>query len=103
MDWTTNLAVQAVAGLVGAHFAATALHEHRFGWIGHSLVGLIAGALSGFFLQTIVLRVVTGSGSLNELRTVEAVIIEALTGAVVGAIAMAAAGFVIKERFTKTP
>ena len=103
MDWTTNLAVQVVAGLVGAHFAATALHEHRFGWIGHSLVGMIAGSLGGYFLQTIVLRVVTGSGSLNELRTVEAVIIEALTGAVVGAIAMAAVGLVIRERSAKTP
>jgi hypothetical protein len=86
-------------------FAATALHEHRFGWIRHSLVGLIAGGFSGYFLQTIVLTVVTGSGSLNELRAVDAaaVIIEALTGAVVGAIAMAAVGFVIKERSTKTP
>jgi hypothetical protein len=103
MDWTTNLAVQVVAGLFGAHFAATALHEHRFGWIGHSLVGLIAGALSGCFLQTIVLVVVTGSGSLNELRAVEATIIEALTGAVVGAIAMAAVGLVIKERSGNAP
>jgi hypothetical protein len=30
MDWTTNLIVQIVAGFAGAHFAATALHEHRF-------------------------------------------------------------------------
>ena len=47
MDWTTtNLIVQTITGLAGAHFAATALHEHRFGWIGHSLAGLIAGAIS---------------------------------------------------------
>ena len=103
MDWTTNLAVQIVAGLAGAHCAAAALHEHRFGWIRHSLVGLIAGGFSGYLLQTIVLKVVTGSGSLNELRAVDAVIIEALTGTVVGAIAMAAVGFVVKERSEKTP
>jgi hypothetical protein len=36
-----------IAGFAGAHFAAPALHEHRFGWLGHSLVGLIAGALGG--------------------------------------------------------
>jgi hypothetical protein len=45
MEWTTtNLVVQVIAGFAGAQFAATALHEHRFGWPGHSLVGLIAGA-----------------------------------------------------------
>lgn len=55
MEWTTGLIVQIIAGLAGAHFAATALHEHRFGRMGHSLVGLIAGALSGTLLQTIVL------------------------------------------------
>ncbi|HXA67868.1 MAG TPA: hypothetical protein VNV82_22095 [Bryobacteraceae bacterium] len=46
MDRTTGLIVEIVAGFAGAHFAATALHEHRFGWLGHSLVGSIAGALS---------------------------------------------------------
>jgi uncharacterized membrane protein YeaQ/YmgE (transglycosylase-associated protein family) len=47
MEWTTTLIVQIVAGFAGAHLAAMALHEYRFGWLGHSLVGLIAGALSG--------------------------------------------------------
>jgi uncharacterized membrane protein YeaQ/YmgE (transglycosylase-associated protein family) len=64
VDWTTtNLVVQVIAGFAGAQFAATALHDHRFGWLGHSLVGLIAGALGGYFLQTAVLTVVTGSGA----------------------------------------
>ena len=93
MAWTTtNLMVQIVAGFVGAHLAATAMHEIRFGWLGHSLVGLIAGVLSGYFLQTIVLTLVTGSGSLNEPSVVEVAVIEALTGAVVGGIAMMAVG-----------
>ena len=102
MDWTTALIVQVVAGFAGAHFAATALHEHSFGWLGHSLVGLIAGALSGYALQTIVLTVVTGSGSTNELRFVEAAAIEAMTSAVIGAIAMAGVGLVINGTGAKT-
>jgi uncharacterized membrane protein YeaQ/YmgE (transglycosylase-associated protein family) len=97
VDWTTNLIVQIVAGFVGAHLAAAALHEQRFGWLGHSLVGAIAGAISGYFLQSAVLTVVTGSGSLNELRTGEAAIIEVLAGASAGAIATAAVGFLISE------
>ena len=102
MDWTTALIVQVVADFAGAHFAATALHEHSFGWLGHSLVGLIAGALSGYALQTIMLTVVTGSGSTNELRFVEAAAIEAMTGAVIGAIAMAGVGLVINGTGAKT-
>ena len=101
MDWTTNLIVQIVAGFAGAHLAAGALHEHRFGWIGHSLVGLIAGALSGYFLHTIVLTVVTGNGSMNQPTVVEAAVIEVLAGAVVGGIAMAIVGFVIHETSAK--
>ena len=101
MEWTTtSLVLQTVAGLVGAHMAAIALHDHRFGLLGHSLVGLIAGALSGYFLQVEVLTVVTGSGSLNEPRVAEIVVIEALTGAVVGGIAMAAVGMLLQGRRT---
>jgi uncharacterized membrane protein YeaQ/YmgE (transglycosylase-associated protein family) len=52
MTWTLwGLAVQTVAGFFGAHAAASATHEHRFGFIGHSLTGLVGGALSGAFLQ----------------------------------------------------
>jgi DNA polymerase III subunit epsilon len=47
MEWTaTNLIVQALAGFAGAHCAAAALQDHRFGAIGHSLVGLGASALA---------------------------------------------------------
>ena len=66
------------------------------------LLGLIAGALSGWLLQTIVLTVVTGSGSTNELRSVEAIVIEAMTGAVMGAIAMAGVGLAIHGTNAKT-
>jgi hypothetical protein len=98
MAWTTtNLLIQIIAGFVGAHLTSTAMHELHFGWIGHSIVGLIAGAFSGYFLQTIVLTVVTASGSLNEPRPADVVMIEALTGAVVGGIAMAAVGLLFQR------
>jgi len=80
---------------------ATVLHEHRFGWLAQSLVGLIAGAPSGYFLQAIVLTIVNGGG-VNEPTVAEAAVIEVLTGAVMGAIATAAVGFLVKEASTKT-
>lgn len=103
MEWTlANLLIQTVAGFLGAHAAATAAHERKFGFIGHSLAGLAGGGLSGFFLQSIALRVVTGSGSLNAPTNVETAVIEALTGAIAGAIVMFAAGFAIRHRATDT-
>jgi hypothetical protein len=102
MEWTaTNLIVQALAGFAGAHLAAVALHDHRFGIVGHSLVGLVAGAPSGYFLQVQALTVVTGSGSMNQPRVAEIFVIEGLTGAVVGGIAMAGVGMLLEARRTK--
>lgn len=99
MTWTLwGLVVQTVAGFCGAHAAASAAHEHRFGFIGHSLTGLIGGALSGAFLQEAAVTIVTGSGSENPSTTVELAVIHALTGAVAGAILMFAVGFVKSAR-----
>jgi hypothetical protein len=97
MDWTTNLIVQIVAAFAGAHLAATALHEYRFGWVGHSLVGLIAGALSGYFLQTIALTVVHQQWQRECARSCGCGHHRGIDGAVVGAIAMAAVGFLIRN------
>ena len=48
MTWTLwGLVVEAFAGFLGAHAAAGAAHERRFGFLGHSLAGLAGGALSG--------------------------------------------------------
>jgi hypothetical protein len=66
-----------------------------------ALSNLIAGAPGGYFLQTVVLAVIDGSGSLNEPRVVEVLVIEALTGAVLGAIAMAAVGLCLQGRSAK--
>lgn len=96
MHWTmTNLWVQIAAGLLGAHAAASAAHDYRFGFLGHSLAGLIAGALSGWLLQSQVITMVTASGSLNEPRMLEIIAIQMITGAVVGAIAMLSVGFLL--------
>jgi hypothetical protein len=99
MEWTfANLIIQTVAGLIGANIAAAAAHEHRFGFLGHSLVGLVTGALAGIFLQKYASTVVTANGSLNDPTGVQIVAAQVLTGAVTGAIAMMATGFIIKER-----
>lgn len=99
MEWTlANMVIQTVAGLAGSNIAAAAAREYRFGFWRHSLVGVVTGALAGAFLQENATTVVTANGSLNDLTHVQIVASQVLTGAVVGAIAMMAAGFIIKER-----
>jgi len=77
------------------------LHDHHFGMLGHSLVGLLAGVLSGYFIQLLVLTVVAGSGSLNEPRNLDIFVIEGLTGMVVGGISMAVIGFLLQGKAAK--
>jgi hypothetical protein len=99
MEWTlANLIIQTISGLVGSNIAAAAAHEHRFGFWGHSLAGLVTGALAGIFLQSYATTVVTASGSLNDPTHAQVIAAQVLMGAVTGAIAMLAIGFVIKER-----
>jgi hypothetical protein len=99
MEWTfTSLVIQTVAGLIGANLAATAAHEHRFGFWRHTLVGLASGALAGLTLQQYASTVVTASGSLNQPTQVQIFASQALTGGVIGAIAMIVIGFIINER-----
>ncbi len=99
MEWTfANVIIQTVAGLIGSHIAAAAAHEHRFGLWGHTLVGLVSGALGGLVLQKYASTVVTANGSLNEPTHVQIFASQALTGAVLGAIAMMVIGLIIKER-----
>jgi len=97
VNWTVwGLAIQTIAGFLGAHAAAVAAHEYRFGFLGHSLTGLVGGALSGFFLQTAAIKIVAGDGSQNPSTPVEIAVIHALAGAFAGAILMFAVGFVIQ-------
>jgi hypothetical protein len=99
MEWTfANLMIQTVAGLIGSHIAAAAAHEHRFGFWGHSLVGIVTGALAGIFLQKYASTMVTASGDLNDPTHVQVIAAQVLTGAVTGAIAMMATGLIINEQ-----
>ena len=94
MDWSfTNLLIQIVAGVVGGHAAAIALKEHSFGALGHTVAGAIGGALSGFFLQRIVVTMVTGTGDLNQPTLIEQVMLQCLAGLAAGGIAMMIVGF----------
>lgn len=96
-----NLVVQIAAGFLGAHGAASATHEHKFGLLGHSLVGVTCGALSGYFLQTVLITVVTGSGSVMTPRLADVFITQALAGAVIGAMGMFAVGFALRQGTAK--
>jgi uncharacterized membrane protein YeaQ/YmgE (transglycosylase-associated protein family) len=93
MDWTlTNLAIQVVAGVLGGHAAAAAMKEHSFGLIGHTIAGAVGGTLSGYFLQTLVVTVVTGADGVNQPGVAENAILQILAGAAAGAILMVAVG-----------
>ena len=99
MEWTfANLIIQVIAGLIGSNIAAAVAREYRLGFWRHNLVGLASGGLGGLFLQKYAATVVTANGSLNELTHVQMFTSQALTGAVIGAIAMMAVGFIIHER-----
>jgi hypothetical protein len=83
MEWTfANLIIQATSGLAGSNIAAAAAHEHRFGFWGHRLVGIITGALAGIFLQRYAATVVTANGALNDPTGVQIIAAQVPTGAV---------------------
>jgi uncharacterized membrane protein YeaQ/YmgE (transglycosylase-associated protein family) len=95
MIWTTsNLVIQIITGILGAHFAATLAKEHSFGFLGHTITGLIGGAFSGYFLQSLAATVVTANGSLNELRPPENAVLQGLAGIAVGACLTLVVGFI---------
>jgi hypothetical protein len=102
LEWTIgNLIIETIGGFLGAHAAALVAHEHRFGFIGHSLVGLIAGALSGFFFQRIVMTTVTSTGDAMPLTPFEVGIYQAVAGLVAGGMAMLVIGL-LRYELTKT-
>lgn len=93
MLWTaTNLYIQVAAGFIGAHLIAAVVHDHAFGFWGHSVVGLIAGALGGYFLQSYATTVVMGNGAVNELRSADIFFLQAAAGATLGGMGMLTIG-----------
>ena len=96
MTWTlSNFLIQLISGVLGAHAAATALHEHHFGFIGHTLAGIAGGALGGFFLQQLAVTMVTASGALNAPTALENFILQALSGAGSGGCVMLVTGLIL--------
>lgn len=93
MTWTlANLIIQIVSGILAAHAVPGAVHDRTFGVSGRTIIGALAGALSGYFLQSFVIAV--ESDFFNEPNTVELVVGQAVTGFVVGGIAALLASFV---------
>jgi uncharacterized membrane protein YeaQ/YmgE (transglycosylase-associated protein family) len=94
MTWSiTNLVIQIIGGIFGGHAAAVAVKDHDFGAFGHTLAGAVGGVLSGCLLQTLAATMVTGTGTVNEPRFAELAMLQGLTGAVAGGIAMLLFGF----------
>jgi len=86
MTWTiTNLLIQIVTGILAALALGAVERSHSFGPVGNAVLGLIGGALSGYFLQTIVATVVTAAGALTPPTAVENTVMQVLAGAVSGA------------------
>jgi hypothetical protein len=95
MIWTsTNLVIQIITGILGAHFAATAAREHSFGFVGHTFTGAIGGALSGTFLQKLAVTVVAANGSLNEVTAADNVVMQGLAGIAAGGCLTLVVGFI---------
>jgi hypothetical protein len=102
-EWTIlNLVIQSIAGIIGAHIAAIVAHEHRFGFIGHTAVGLIAGVLSGCFLQQIVMTTVDVAGAAMPMTALETGIYQAVAGLAFGGMAMLVVGVLRVEMSKKT-
>lgn len=87
MSWSiTNLLLQVIAAILGGNGAAVIAKEHAFGALGHTITGAIGGAASGYFLQTVVATMVTGSGDIQDIDAPTQWILQSLAGLVAGAI-----------------
>jgi uncharacterized membrane protein YeaQ/YmgE (transglycosylase-associated protein family) len=96
MTWTiANLVIQIIAGIIGGHGAAAASKEHSFGALGHTIVGAVGGAVSGYFLQPIVGTLVNETGDVQQQPDlVTQWVLQGLAGLVAGGIFTLAVGFV---------
>jgi hypothetical protein len=57
--------IEIIGGIAGGLALLGVLKEYAFGTIGNAVVGAIGGAISGYFLQTVVARVVDSTGAAN--------------------------------------
>lgn len=94
MTWTvTNLLIEIIAGIAGAHFVAVAANDYSFGSLGHCGVGAMGGGFVGYFLPSISAAIVTTNGVFNKRRLFEQIVAHSLTGAIAGGILMLTVGF----------
>ena len=95
MTWTlTNLLIEIIAGIVGAHIISAVAKEHSFGALGHTLSGALGGAFSGYFLQTLAALVVDSTGDANQdADQATQWFVQGVTGLVAGAVLTMAVGF----------
>ncbi len=95
MTWTTtNLVIQIIVGILGGNGVAAVAKEHSFGALGHTIAGAVGGAVSGYFLQTIVGTVVTGAGDIqHDADVVTQYILQGLAGLAAGGVLTIVVGF----------
>jgi uncharacterized membrane protein YeaQ/YmgE (transglycosylase-associated protein family) len=95
MTWTvSNLVIEIIAGIVGAHAISAAAKEHSFGVVGHTIAGAIGGAFSGYFLQTAIATVVDSTGQVQQgADMVTQWLLQGFGGFAAGAILTMAVGF----------
>jgi hypothetical protein len=92
MTWTiTNLGIEIITGMLGAHAVAATTRRYNFGALGHSVVGAIGGGISGLFsLPTIMFA----KGDIfPEPSPSELTMAHGLVGAIAGGIFMLSIGF----------
>jgi uncharacterized membrane protein YeaQ/YmgE (transglycosylase-associated protein family) len=94
LSWSiTNLVIEIIAGIVGAHAISAAAKEHSFGVVGHTIAGAVGGAFSGYFLQTLVATVVDSTGQVHQdTDAVTQWLLQGLAGFAAGAILTMAVG-----------
>ena len=97
MTWTmTNLVIEIIAGIVGAHIVALGARVPNFGALGRSVVGAIGGCVGGYFLNAAM--VVNGSNALNESRLLDQAMAHGLTAAATAGILILAISFVAGDK-----
>jgi uncharacterized membrane protein YeaQ/YmgE (transglycosylase-associated protein family) len=94
VTWTiTNLVIEIVAGIIGGLAMAGIAKEHSFGALGHTIIGALGGAFSGYFLQMRVTAVVDFNGEFRQPSDqVTQWFVQAIAGLVAGAILVMAVG-----------
>jgi hypothetical protein len=98
MIWTlTNFLIEIGGGIAGGLAIGTVLKEYAFGALWHMLAGAAGGAVSGYFLQTVVATVVDSTGAVHQdPDIVTQWLLQALGGIVAGLALTMAIGIVIQ-------